>query len=120
VQDAQEKKTLTIGQHLGGTLSYILTRSRRRDKWDTILKVIFLVLQLADLVLTALAARYGWTELNPMMQSSLNSISKLAFLKFSIPVLISWFVPGRWLIPAILLLCMIVGWNVTQILMLVL
>jgi len=35
-------------------------------------------------------------------------------------VAISFFVPGRWLIPAILLLLMVVGWNVKELIMLAL
>jgi hypothetical protein len=116
----QEKKTISFRQHITGPLSYIITRSRRRDKLDIILKIVFLSLQAVDLVLTALAARYGWSELNPIMLGSLDSIYKLALFKFLIPALISFFVPGRWLIPAILLLCGIVGWNVKELISLAL
>ena len=107
---------MSLGQNIAGPVAYIVARSRRRDKVDTALKVAFLLLQLIDLTLTALAARYGWLELNPLMQVSADSTYKLALFKFCIPVLISWFVPGRWLIPAILLLMMVVGWNVKELL----
>ena len=109
---------MSLGQRVAGPVANILIKSRRRDKVDTVLKIVFLSLQLIDLMLTALAARYGWLELNPFMKASLDSTYKLALFKFGIPVLISWFVPGRWLIPAIMLLVMVVGWNIRELIML--
>jgi len=114
-QDLKER-TMSIGQHVMGPVGYIVFKTRRRDRTDTILKAVFLSLQLLDLVLTLLATRSGYPELNPVLRGSLDSLSKMAILKFGIPVLISWFVPGRWLIPAILLLCGVVGWNVKELL----
>lgn len=111
---------MSIGQHFTGPLAYFVAQSKKRDRLDTALKVVFLSLQLIDLVLTALAARYGWEELNPMMQGSLDSVTKMAIFKFGVPVVISWFVPGRWLIPAILLLCGVLGWNIKEIITLAL
>jgi hypothetical protein len=110
---------MSIGQHITGPIGYIIARSRRRDKTDTILKAVFLSLQLIDLVLTLVAARSGYPELNPFMKASLDSMYTLAIFKFGVPVLISWFVPGRWLVPAILLLGGVVGWNVKELLCLV-
>ena len=110
---------MSLGQRIAGPISSILVRSRRRDKVDLVLKIAFLSLQVVDLVLTALAARYGWIELNPVMKASIDSTYKMAIFKFVIPVAISFFVPGRWLIPAILLMLMVVGWNVKELIMLV-
>jgi hypothetical protein len=115
-----KEKTMSIGQRFMGPLAYIIAQSRRRDKVDTILKAVFLSLQLADFVLTIVAARSGYPELNPLMQGSMDSLTMMAIFKFVIPVLISWFVPGRWLIPAILLLIGVVGWNVKEMIMLTL
>jgi hypothetical protein len=115
----REERTMSIGQHITGPIGYIVAKTRKRDRTDTILKAVFLSLQLVDLGLTLWAARSGWPELNPYMKASLGSMYKLAIFKFGIPVLISWFVPGRWLIPAILLLCGVVGWNVKELLCLV-
>ncbi len=111
---------MSIGQHITGPLAYIVVQSKKRDKLDTIFKAAFLALQLVDLALTIIAARYGYPELNPFVRGSLDSAYKLAVFKFGIPVLISWFVPGRFLIPAILLLCGVVGWNIKELLMLAL
>ena len=108
---------MSIGQHITGPIGYIVNQTRKRDGIDTALKATFLSLQLLDLFLTLLAVRSGYPELNPFVKGSLDSITKLAIIKFGIPVLISWFVPGRWLIPAILLLCGVVGWNIKELLM---
>ncbi len=111
---------MSIGQHITGPIGYIVTKTNRRDTTDTVLKVAFLSLQLVDLLLTLLAARSGYPELNPFIRASLDSIYKMAIFKFAIPLLISWFVPGRLLLPAILLLAGVVGWNVKELISLAL
>ncbi len=109
---------MSVGGNLSGPISYLIIKSRQRDRADMVLKVAFLSLQLADFALTLVAARYGYPELNPLLRTSVGSLSLLAIFKFAIPVAISWFVPGRWLVPAILLLCGVVGWNIKELLML--
>ena len=110
---------MSIGQHIMGPIGYIVAKTNRRDTTDTVLKAVFLSLQMIDLTLTLVAARSGDPELNPVMKASLDSMYKLAIFKFGIPLLISWFVPGRLLIPAIILLCGVVGWNVKELVCLV-
>jgi len=107
-----------MNRNITGPIGYLIFKSQQRDRTDTVLKAAFLSLQLVDLVLTLLAARYGYPELNPFVRTSLDSIYKLAIFKFAVPVLISWFVPGRWLVPAIILLLGVVGWNVKELIML--
>jgi hypothetical protein len=107
-----------MNRHITGPIGYLILKSQQRDRTDTILKAAFLFFQLVDLVLTLVAARYGYPELNPLMRISLDSVYKLAIFKFFIPVLISWFVPGRWLLPAIIMLMGVVGWNVKELIML--
>jgi hypothetical protein len=111
---------VTINQRIIGPIGHILDVCRKKDKADTTLKVSFLLLQMADLVLTLVAARSGWVELNPVMQAQLDSLAMMALLKFVVPGLVSWFVPGRLLIPAILLLCGVVGWNLKEMICLAL
>ena len=111
---------MSNNRYITGPIGYLILKSRQRDTTDTLLKVVFLSLQLIDFALTLVAARYGFPELNPFMKISLDSLYKLAIFKFFIPVLISWFVPGRWLLPAILLLCGVLGWNVKELIMLAL
>lgn len=84
---------------------------------DLVFKLTYLSLHLVDLVLTVAAAHYGFPELNPFMRASLSSPSQLAIFKFGIPLLISWLVPGKFLIPGIVLLLGIVGWNVKELLL---
>jgi hypothetical protein len=109
-----------MNRYITGPLGYLVFKSQQRDRTDTVLKAVFLCLQLADLALTLVAARYGYPELNPFVRASMDSIYKLAIFKFAVPVVISWFVPGRWLIPAILLLCGVVGWNIKELILLAL
>jgi hypothetical protein len=109
---------MSIERHVTGPIGYLVLKSLQRDKTDTLLKAVFLFLQFIDLALTLVAARYGYPELNPFMRLSLDSLYKLALFKFFLPVLISWFVPGRWLLPAIMLLAGVVGWNVKELILL--
>lgn len=94
-------------------------KSRQDDLWNIILKVLYLLLQSIDLVLTVLAAQLGYPELNPLMKAALTSTSSLLILKVFIPLLICWVVPGKLLIPGIALLAVIVGWNIKELLLLV-
>jgi hypothetical protein len=105
---------MTVSQHIKGPLANIITACKKKDRTDTFLKVAFLTLQMADLMLTLVAARSGWAELNPIMRAQLDSFYKIAGFKFAIPVLVSIFVPGRLLIPAIVLLIGIIGWNLKE------
>lgn len=106
---------MTFGQRAIKPLTYIVIACKKKDRADTLLKAGFLILQMVDLALTLYAARYGYPELNPFMKASLDSVYKVAAFKFVVPMLISWFVPGRLLIPAILLLCFITGWNIREL-----
>ncbi len=111
----QKEKMMTFNQRIIAPFAYIVIACKKKDKIDTALKVAFLTLQMADLTVTLMAARNGWVELNPVMRASLQSLYKVALFKFAVPILVSWFVPGRLLVPAILLLCGILGWNFHQI-----
>jgi len=106
---------MSTGQRKIGFFGYIVLKGRQRDRTDTVLKVAFLSLQLIDLTMTLAAARCGYPELNPFVKASLSSFYLMVVFKFAIPVIISWFVPGRWLVPAILLLCGVVGWNAKEL-----
>jgi hypothetical protein len=111
---------MTVNQRVIGSVGHILAVCRKKDRTDTALKAVFLLLQMADLVLTLVAARSGWVELNPIMRAQLDSLAIMALVKFVIPGLVSWFVPGRLLIPAILLLCGVIGWNLKEMICLAL
>ena len=101
-------------------LSITAVKSRQDESWNIILKVLYLLLQSIDLGLTVLAVQLGYPELNPFMRTALASTSLLLIMKVFIPLLICWLVPGKLLIPAIALLAVIVGWNIKELLFLVL
>jgi len=97
-----------------------LIRKSNRDYWqDLALRGSYLFLQQLDLILTILAMSLGLSELNPMMKSLLASPIQLALVKVAIPLLVVWFVPGKFLIPAIVLLCMVIGWDIKELLLVV-
>ena len=101
-------------------LDITAVKSRQDDSWNIILKVLYLSLQSIDLALTVLAVQLGYPELNPFMRAALTSTSSLLIMKVFIPLLICWFVPGKYLIPAVALLAVIVGWNIKELVLLVL
>ncbi len=78
-------------------------------------KVSYVLLQMLDLGLTLLAVNTGFRELNPVMNGMLEAPLLLLVSKFLVPMLIVRFVPGKWLIPGILLLACVVTWNVQQL-----
>ena len=79
------------------------------------LRVSYLSLQLLDLILTIFAVSIGLSELNPLMRNLLASLPQLLVAKLAIPLLIAWLVPSKLLIPAILLLTVVVGWDVKEL-----
>ena len=83
---------------------------------DLRLKIGYLVLQVLDLALTMFAMSIGASELNPVMRASLNSPLQLFAMKGGMPLLIAWLIPGKLLIPAILFLLFVTGWNVKELL----
>ena len=110
---------MTINQFILGPLGHSTVKSNIWKSHDVILKVVYLSLQLLDLGLTIIAAHFGFPELNPFMRASLSSPYQLAIIKLGIPLLIGWLVPGKLLIPAIVLLVGVLGWNVKELLLLV-
>jgi len=90
-----------------------------RRKWNIGLKLAYLALQLTDLGLTLFAINLGYHELNPYIRGILSAPLQLYLVKSVIPAMIALLIPGKFLIPAILLLAMIVGWNVKELLLVV-
>ncbi len=81
-------------------------------------KASYVFLQLVDLALTIFGASIGFSELNAIMKGMLSAPLELLVFKLVIPVLIAWIVPWKFLLPAIALLLMVVGWNVKELLLL--
>lgn len=78
-------------------------------------KIAFMLLQLTDVTVTGVANSIGFNEVNPLMRELLNSPLQLLIVKMFIPAMIAWLFPGKWLIPAIIFLLIIVGFDGTQL-----
>jgi hypothetical protein len=87
-------------------------------KKGTVEKSLFIILNILDLGLTLFALSLGARELNPFMVGILNSPYQLLVVKLLVPFLFAWLVPGKLLIPAIILLSLVVGWNLRELLIL--
>jgi hypothetical protein len=81
----------------------------------TVEKVTFVVLSEVDLVMTLIAMRLGFAELNPMMSFLLGIPALLVFVKLLLPVLLAWLMPGRLLWPSIALLAAVFIWNLKEL-----
>jgi len=81
-------------------------------------KVSFVVLNQMDLALTVLAFHLGLFEMNPLMRYIVTIPVLLVVMKSAIPLLIAWIVPGKLLLPANILLCLVVSWNLKELLLL--
>ena len=92
----------------------ILSELNRRN-WNVGLKLTYISMQLIDLGLTLLAVGSGYNELNPFIRGLLDAPLQLFAVKLIIPSLIALFIPGKFLIPGILLLSLIIGWNVKEL-----
>ena len=79
-------------------------------------KVSFVLLNQVDLFLSVLAVSLGLWEINPLMRYLVTVPALLVIFKFVIPLLIAWLVPGKLLLPAIVLLSLVTIWNVKELL----
>ena len=86
----------------------------RRDFTE---KAIFILLNQLDLILTVLAVSLGFSELNPFMRNLLTSPVQLFIFKGILPFCIAWLLPGKFLLPGIFLLCLVVGWDIKELLL---
>jgi len=97
---------------IAGILSSALTFRRGTKE-----KVSFIVLNWVDLSLTLFALTIGAHEMNPLMRSLFESPVLMYAAKLVVPMFLAWLLPAKILIPSIGLLVVIVGWNITQLLM---
>lgn len=81
----------------------------------TLLKIAFIALNLIDLGLTLYANAHGARELNPLMLNMLNTPFQLYIVKFALPLLLAWLLPGPFLIPSIAALVFVLGWDINQL-----
>ena len=85
----------------------------------TLEKLAFILLNVMDLGLTLFAHAQGAHEINPLVRGMLDSQYQLLLVKLVIPVVLAWLVPGKLLIPAIVVLALVVGWNVRELVLIV-
>ncbi|MFC1961606.1 DUF5658 family protein [Chloroflexota bacterium] len=98
------------------TTGHFLLQKLYEYKWRGLgWKVAYLVLQQCDLLLTVLVTQHGLHELNPVMRDLLSMPVPLVIAKFIVPLLVAWLVPGKLLIPAIMLLGAVVAWNLKEL-----
>ena len=74
-----------------------------------------MLLNQVDLTLTVLAVSLGFSELNPLMRYLVTVPVLLLIIKGVVPLLIAWLVPGKFLLPSVVLLALVVGWNVKEL-----
>ncbi len=79
------------------------------------IKVAYVLLHQADILLTTFAMASGFKELNPVMRALLDTPFQLLVFKLIIPLIIAWLVPARLLLPAIVLLLAIIGLNLREL-----
>jgi hypothetical protein len=78
-------------------------------------KMAFIALGVVDLVLTVIAANLGLTEINPFMRLFIQAPLLLLAVKLFIPVFIAWLLPGKFLLPSIALLVLILAWDFKEL-----
>ena len=88
------------------------------DTRSLAVKASYVGLHHLDLMLTVFAASLGLYEMNPFMRAMLDAPLQLVLFKFMLPFIIAWFVPGKYLIPAGLLLIGVFIWNFKELLIL--
>ena len=66
--------------------------------------------------MTLFAVNHGFTELNPVMVSLLDSPGDLLLVKVVPPLFIAWLVPGLLLLPSIGALLLVSAWNIGALL----
>ena len=79
------------------------------------IKVAYVLLHQADILLTNFAVSAGFKELNPVIKGLLDTPVQLLVFKLIIPLIIAWLVPAKLLLPALVLLLVVIGLNLTQL-----
>ena len=79
------------------------------------IKVAYVLLHQADILLTNFAIFAGFKELNPLIRGLLDTPVQLLVFKLIIPLIIAWLVPAKLLLPALGLLLVVIVLNLTQL-----
>ena len=75
----------------------------------------YVLLHQADILMTNFAISAGFKELNPVIRGLLDTPIQLLVFKLIIPLIIAWLVPAKLLLPALVLLLVVIGLNLTQL-----
>ncbi len=75
----------------------------------------YIVLQMADYLMTVFAKNAGFDEMNPVMRGMFGSPLEMLAFKLLIPLAIAILVPAKLLIPALVLLLAIIGLNIKEL-----
>jgi len=78
-------------------------------------KVAFIALGAVDLLLTLTAVNLGLSELNPVIRFLLYIPVLLLLVKLLLPVFIAWLMPGKLLLPSIMLLALVIIWDIKEL-----
>ena len=78
-------------------------------------KLLFLTLVYVDVVVSSFAVSAGFSEINPLMAQLLASPMMLILVKGVTPMVISWLVPSRLLLPSSLFMVLVLGWNFKEL-----
>ena len=79
------------------------------------IKVAYVLLHQADILMTNFAISAGFKELNPVIRGLLDTPVQLLVFKLIIPLIIAWLVPAKLLLPALVLLLVVIVFNLTQL-----
>lgn len=95
----------------------VIRDNDRKHLGGIAIKASYILLQVFDLALSLWGTSLGAHELNPVMRGLLTMPAQLLVIKLVIPLIIVWFVPSRFIIPAAVLLLAIIGWNIKELLL---
>ena len=107
--------SMTVISRLSPLASVAALKTESRSSlW--LLKALYVILHQVDLFLTVYAVNIGYHELNPFIRGMLDEPLQLALIKVVIPVMLAVFIPSKLLIPAVVAIALVVGWNIGELL----
>jgi hypothetical protein len=81
-------------------------------------KFAYILLVYLDIGLTFIALRLGGQELNPFMQGFVTNPLQFLLVKGVPAIAIAWLCPAKLLIPAVVLMLLVVGWDAKELILL--
>ncbi|MFC1870558.1 DUF5658 family protein [Chloroflexota bacterium] len=112
---------MAVVWHDNGIRQYYSVWNGNRKYLPSIaVKASYVLLHQIDLILTVLAMSSGLFEWNPLIRNILDAPLQLMVVKLIIPLLIAWLIPARLLMPAIVFLSVVIGWNAKELIPLLL